>query len=172
MEAQDIEVHGLLHIEPGKPGDERALQNPPSPTESAIEKHSSHMEEKWRQEMCHQFQIADRYTNVAAVIIRWADELDNLHCDKEAWDPSLLRRNGKATDCLKVEELNKLFRDDFEYKSSIVTLNVKTKPQGQLNYAISHLIRHHDGPHQSHLLIVYYSGHGIGDGENELTVAG
>jgi hypothetical protein len=41
----------------------------------------------------------------------------------------------------------------------MVELNVRKKPQHQLNSHISDFIRDHDGPHN--LLIIYYTGHGV-----------
>jgi len=44
-----------------------------------------------------------------------------------------------------------------------------------LNAAVARFVKDHDGPHRSHLLVVYYSGHGISkmkDGEETLFIAG
>ncbi|KAI6888023.1 hypothetical protein KC360_g3716 [Hortaea werneckii] len=159
MAANDYEVYGHLHVEPNKAtevGGTVSYRYPTAEPAGALEGESSRMESVWRREMCHQFKIADRYSHVAAVIIHWADDLDNdLHCANE-W---------------KALELDQLFRDDFNFCSQIVVLNIDSKPQAQLNSAISSLILDHDGPSHSNLLIVYYSGHGIGCGENELIVS-
>jgi hypothetical protein len=56
-------------------------------------------------------------------------------------------------------ELEALFRDRFHYKTKTVELNVRKKPQHQLNSHVSDFVRDHDGPHN--LLVVYYTGHGL-----------
>ncbi|KAI7341746.1 hypothetical protein KC354_g16905 [Hortaea werneckii] len=157
MAANDYEVYGHLHLEANKAaeaGGTASYRYPTAEPAGALEGESSRMESVWRREMCHQFKIADRYSHVAAVIIHWADDLEkDLHCANE------------------VAELDQLFRDDFNFCSRVVVLNVDSKPQAQLNSAIGNLILEHDGPSHSHLLIVYYSGHGGGCGENELIVS-
>ncbi|KAI7679012.1 hypothetical protein KC322_g14798 [Hortaea werneckii] len=157
MAANDYEVFGHLHLEANKDADvggTASYRYPTAEPAGTLEGESSRMESVWRREMCHQFKIADRYSHVAAVIIHWADELDKeLHCADE------------------VAELDRFFRDDFNFSSRVVVLNIDSKPQAQLNWAINNLILEHDGPSHSHLLIVYYSGHGGGRGENELIVS-
>ncbi|KAI6866204.1 hypothetical protein KC338_g4791 [Hortaea werneckii] len=157
MAANDYEVFGHLHLEANKDADvggTASYRYPIAEPAGTLEGESSRMESVWRREMCHQFKIADRYSHVAAVIIHWADELDKeLHCADE------------------VAELDRFFRDDFNFSSRVVVLNIDSKPQAQLNWAINNLILEHDGPSHSHLLIVYYSGHGGGRGENELIVS-
>lgn len=61
-----------------------------------------------------------------------------------------------------MQELHNLFENDFKFSSHVVALDVKTRPQSQLNHAVSSLVRFHDGPCRNNLLIVYYSGHGEG----------
>jgi hypothetical protein len=64
-----------------------------------------------------------------------------------------------ATDHPQAEELDALFRERFYYQTKIVELDLKAKPQHQLNSYISDFIRDYDG--LNHLLIVYYTGHGL-----------
>ncbi|RMX73600.1 hypothetical protein D0869_13440 [Hortaea werneckii] len=157
MAANDYEFYGHLDLEANKAaeaGGTASYRYPAAEPAGALEGESSRMESVWRREMCHQFKIADRYSHVAAVIIHWADDLEkDLHCANE------------------VAELDQFFRDDFNFSSRVVVLNINSKPQAQLNSAIGSLILEHDGPSHSHLLIVYYSGHGGGCGENELIVS-
>lgn len=51
-----------------------------------------------------------------------------------------------------------MFRNIFHYHTETVELNVKTKPQHQLNRHISEFIENHDSGNS--LLILYYTGHG------------
>jgi hypothetical protein len=46
-------------------------------------KDGSRLEARFRRAMCKGFQIADRYTHVGALIVSWADELDDLRCGDE-----------------------------------------------------------------------------------------
>lgn len=56
-------------------------------------------------------------------------------------------------------ELESLFRDRFHYQTKTIELNVRKRPQLQLDNHISNFLLEHDGPHS--LLIVYYTGHGL-----------
>ena len=76
---------------------------------------------------------------------------------------------------VKVDELDKLFRNEFGFKSRVVTLDTEKRPQAMLDNAITGFILENDGHHRSHLLIVYYTGHGyakVVNGSEELIVAG
>lgn len=65
-----------------------------------------------------------------------------------------------TADCnTQARELDALFRDSFNYTTTIVELNVGKKPQHQLDSYVSDFICRHDGP--DNLLIVYYTGHGV-----------
>ena len=59
----------------------------------------------------------------------------------------------------QVQELDQVFRDRFNYHTEIVELNMKTKPQLQLNRCVSTFAEEHNGP--NNLLIIYYTGHGV-----------
>ena len=76
----------------------------------------------------------------------------------------------------QVEELDSMFQNDFHYRSRIVQLNNKPKPpQAQLDKAIMDFVYDFDGSHKSHLLLVYYTGHGFcknRNGGEELFVSG
>lgn len=73
---------------------------------------------------------------------------------------------------LQVEELDSLLKDRFHFESTVCVLNVKQKPQLQLNSAINDLVFKYNGPWRTHLLIVYYTGHGFGRDTNELMLYG
>lgn len=81
----------------------------------------------------------------------------------------LLKKNASLQ---QVEELNKLFKGNFHFHSTVLRLDTTSRPQQQLNCAIAELVRHWDGPSRTHLLIVYYSGHGIGRPDGDLELAG
>lgn len=58
-------------------------------------------------------------------------------------------------------ELEGVFRDRYGFTTTRVVLDCKPKkPQTQLHLATSQFISDYDGPHRTTLLIVYYSGHG------------
>ncbi|KAK0268713.1 hypothetical protein LTR35_015285 [Friedmanniomyces endolithicus] len=76
---------------------------------------------------------------------------------------------------IEVTLLAKIFRDDCGYKTLIVQLENKgMSPQLQLDRTISEVVREYDGPCRTHLLIVYYTGHGYvwRAQPNELIVSG
>jgi len=95
----------------------------------------------WAEAIAENMDLADGYTKVAVLLIKWEDGLDELMTGGEA------------------KELETLFRDRFYYQTKTVELNVREKPQHQLNKHISQFICEHDGAQS--LLIVYYTGHGV-----------
>ncbi|KAK3725215.1 hypothetical protein LTR37_000726 [Vermiconidia calcicola] len=135
---------------------DEGVQYPPlEPFIAQVEKDSSRMETVWKRTMHQQYQVSDRYDHVAALIVRWDDELDrDLQCKHE------------------VEELNNLFKDDFHFNSRVLKLDTRSRPQSQLNHAVAELVHRDDGPSRKHLLIVYYSGHGVARGDGHLGFAG
>ena len=77
----------------------------------------------------------------------------------------------------KAQELDTLLREQYNYHSKIVELdNQDRRPQLQLDKAITDFVFENDGPHRSHLLLVYYTGHGfsktLANGQEELIVSG
>ncbi|KNG52710.1 homeobox domain-containing protein [Stemphylium lycopersici] len=95
----------------------------------------------WAEAIAKNMDLPDGYSKVAVLLIKWADELDELRTGEEA------------------KELECLFRERFHYHTNIVELNVRRKAQFQLDNHISQFILENDGQHN--LLIVYYTGHGI-----------
>ncbi|KAB2580323.1 hypothetical protein DBV05_g1274 [Lasiodiplodia theobromae] len=79
------------------------------------------------------------YAQVAVLIVKWADHLDDLSTGEE------------------VERLTSVFRDDFHYITVTVSLNEESAPQHQLIHEITGFLKHFDGP--NNLLIIYYTGH-------------
>ncbi|KAF2444099.1 hypothetical protein P171DRAFT_361137 [Karstenula rhodostoma CBS 690.94] len=82
----------------------------------------------------------DGYVNVAVLLIRWADELDDLRTSPEA-------------------KLESVFRERYNFHTEMVQLNVDTKPQLQMTRHLSTFVEQYDSPDS--LLIIYYSGHGV-----------
>lgn len=85
--------------------------------------------------------IPDGYLKASALIIRWHKNLDQFPGHDE-----------------EIAKLAALFKSGFNYDVEVFTLNVETKPQHQLNLAITSFVNKYDGPHN--LMIVYYTGHG------------
>lgn len=95
------------------------------------------------------------YSDVGALLIRWDDELDtDLKCKEE------------------VDELDKLFKEKYGFDTSVVKLTSSPNPQQQLLDAMAELIPRYDGPSDSHLLIIYYSGHSKINRHGELDFRG
>lgn len=69
------------------------------------------------------------------------------------------RSKPTITNSTQAEELEQVFRDRFRYVTETVELNVKSKPQLQLNSRVSAFAEKHNGP--NNLLIIYYTGHGV-----------
>ncbi|KAK1814407.1 Phosphatidylinositol-4-phosphate 5-kinase [Friedmanniomyces endolithicus] len=100
----------------------------------------------------------ERYTNVTVLMIHWVGSLDE---DLKA--------------CTEVTPLANILRDDCGYKTKIVQLDNKDTPaQLQLDRTIADFVREYDGPCRTHLLIIYYTGHGYvwRAQPNELIVSG
>lgn len=85
--------------------------------------------------------IPDGYLKASVLMIRWHKNLDQFPGHDE-----------------EIEKLKALFINGFNYEVEVATLNIETKPQHQLNLAITSFVNKCDGPHN--LMIVYYTGHG------------
>ncbi|KAL1656408.1 hypothetical protein SLS61_000871 [Didymella pomorum] len=105
------------------------------------EQRARDMQAWWEDSITKHMRKSTGYLEVAVLLINWAPELDELKTKSE------------------VEELQSLFRDRFRYNVEAVELNVKRKPQHQLQSSIAQFTQKFDGP--GNLLIVYYSGHGV-----------
>ncbi|KAF1977067.1 hypothetical protein BU23DRAFT_319257 [Bimuria novae-zelandiae CBS 107.79] len=99
------------------------------------------MQAWWEEAIAKNMDVSDTYSKVAVLIVKWADDLDDLKTRAEA------------------EELDAVFRELFKFTTETVELNVASKPQLQINRHMSAFVDKHDGPHN--LLIVYYTGHGV-----------
>ncbi|KAH7394249.1 hypothetical protein DE146DRAFT_126534 [Phaeosphaeria sp. MPI-PUGE-AT-0046c] len=141
----DIRVQGIEDDTDGPTQVETSVQLVEQPTPSAedveAQERAEEMQSWWNNEMKKHMNQPDGYAKVAVLLIKWDDELDELATKTEAI------------------ELEDLFRNRFHYYTKTVELNVRQKPQHQLNSHVSDFILDHDGPHN--LLIVYYTGHGV-----------
>ncbi|KAF2138994.1 uncharacterized protein K452DRAFT_310956 [Aplosporella prunicola CBS 121167] len=97
------------------------------------------MREQWEKSTRKYQDASSGYAQVAVLIVKWADHLDNLNCKDE------------------VVRINGLFRDSFNFETKIVELDIKRKPDHQLHSAMSLFIEEFDGA--NNLLIIYYTGH-------------
>ncbi|KAH7095572.1 hypothetical protein FB567DRAFT_32882 [Paraphoma chrysanthemicola] len=140
----DIRVSGIdddVGQSPEGNGASVQLIKQPTTEDAEDQERAEEMQTWWNNEMKKHMNQPDGYAKVAVLLIKWADELDELKTKNEA------------------AELDALFRERFNYLTQTVELNVRKKPQHQLNSHISDFIRDHDGPHN--LLIIYYTGHGV-----------
>ncbi|KAF2238761.1 hypothetical protein EV356DRAFT_516661 [Viridothelium virens] len=80
------------------------------------------------------------YRKVAVLLVKWAEDLDQLNCSDE------------------VRSLDELFRKSFRYHTKIVQLHNEYNVNLQLHSAFVEFLKEHDGP--NNLIIVYYTGHG------------
>jgi hypothetical protein len=100
------------------------------------------------------------YDEVAVLLIKWADELDELKVGPEVCYPLEPTFFGFIIELwLQVEELRSTFRDRYGFNVTAVELNAHTNAQTQLDHHVTDHIHKFDSQHN--LLIVYYSGHGV-----------
>lgn len=63
---------------------------------------------------------------------------------------------------VQISELKDLFEKDFGVTAVVVTLQAgEIDPQVQMNAVITDFVHKYDGDDEEHLLVVYYSGHGL-----------
>ncbi|KAL5121024.1 hypothetical protein ACEQ8H_000873 [Pleosporales sp. CAS-2024a] len=141
----DIRVHGIEDDDNASNQDETSTQlvEQPTPTSQDVQEqeHAEEMQRWWNNEMKKHMDQPDGYAKVAVLLIKWADDLDELKTRKETL------------------ELEALFRDRFHYDTRLIELNVAKSAQLQLDKHVGDFLYDFDGPHN--LLIVYYTGHGL-----------
>ncbi|KAK4900294.1 hypothetical protein LTR27_002518 [Elasticomyces elasticus] len=116
------------------------------------------MREIWETVMHAELRVSDHYSNVAVLILHWAEALDKDL--KVASEVKLLAEG---------------FKHDFGFDVKVVQLDDRPKrPQLQLDKAMTDFVYDNDGDHGNHLLIVYYTGHGFVrfDSPHELIISG
>ncbi|UPX14577.1 uncharacterized protein EKO05_0005055 [Ascochyta rabiei] len=99
------------------------------------------MRRLWEEATSKNLNRSENYSHVAVLLVKWAEELDELKTRSE------------------LEELAAVFREQFHFHTETVELNVASKPQLQLHRRISTFAAENDGPNS--LMIVYYTGNGV-----------
>ncbi|KAF2106421.1 hypothetical protein BDV96DRAFT_507959 [Lophiotrema nucula] len=117
------------------------VQEKPSDEDVAAQERSAEMQMWFDEAIARNMNLPDGYLKVSVLIIKWADELDELKTRAE------------------VEELEAVFSSQFHYYVRTVELDVSHKPQLRINTFLSEFIEENDGP--NNLMIVYYTGHGV-----------
>ncbi|KAL0258253.1 hypothetical protein SLS55_007426 [Diplodia seriata] len=107
--------------------------------ESRTKEQASELQLRWNEGIAKYIGFSDGYDHVAVLIVKWHGDLDTLKCQEE------------------VEELEDVFRNDFNYTTRTIELHTKSSPQLQLNKEMAQFVYDFDGPRT--LLIVYYTGH-------------
>lgn len=64
-------------------GDEVVAQSKPTPEDVANQKHQSEMQMWWDEAIAKNLNLPDGYSKVAVLLIKWADEVDDLKTGKE-----------------------------------------------------------------------------------------
>lgn len=72
----------------------------------------------------------------------------------------------------QVRRLRNLFVDRFRFKSEVLILDDKRNPQLQLDRGVSTFVDDNNGSCRTHLLIVYYTGHGTHSEGQGLDITG
>jgi hypothetical protein len=93
--------------------------------------------------MRHETKMGEGYQNVAVLLIKWADEIDQLQTADE------------------VEQVRGIFADEFNFPTKVIDLNNITRPQLQLERNFVEFMAEYDGDQT--LMIIYYTGHGSYD---------
>ncbi|KAF2199208.1 hypothetical protein GQ43DRAFT_433601 [Delitschia confertaspora ATCC 74209] len=96
----------------------------------------------------------------ATSVIKPDDTEATKESERQTWFETEVNKNMDTPN-----DLEKLFRFEFNYECQVVELGNHQSPQNVLNYEICRFIKEHDGPHN--LLIVYYTGHGSLTGEEK-----
>ncbi|KAK5725160.1 hypothetical protein LTR17_013196 [Elasticomyces elasticus] len=106
---------------------------------------STRVKSIWNNVMSDKLGAPAHYTDIAVLILHWAASLDedlNTHTE--------------------VTPLANILGQSFGFTVEVVELDNKLRePQLQLDEAVDDFVRRHDGHTDSHLLIVYYTGHGV-----------
>ncbi|KAL1627913.1 hypothetical protein SLS54_002180 [Diplodia seriata] len=115
------------------------LTNKPSASKTEERETNEKLQEQWTDAVCRNMNLPKGYAQVAVLIVKWAEHLDELKTAEE------------------VEKLTEVFRDDFHYVTVTVSLDDNSSPQHQLVHEITGFLKHFD--HPNNLLIIYYTGH-------------
>ncbi|KAL9094997.1 MAG: hypothetical protein Q9165_002599 [Trypethelium subeluteriae] len=105
------------------------------------------LQNHWQDAMCRYMSIPTGYQDVAVLLIRWDDNIDELKCANQ------------------VDELRNVFEEQFHFTTELLKLDDKSKAQHQLKSALSAFLGRYDNP--NNLVIVFYTGHGVFDERKE-----
>ncbi|KAJ4384756.1 hypothetical protein N0V86_000358 [Didymella sp. IMI 355093] len=158
----DLQIESIEDVtEPGASGpsqDSFQSHNDTSTEDVAEKEDAANMQLWWDEAIAKNLNYPEGYAQVSVLIIKWAEDLDELNTGDEV----CLNEHAYGTSSLtsnQAQELDTLFRDRFHYHTETIELNLSTKPQLQLNSRVSNFTEKYDGP--NNLLIVYYTGHGV-----------
>ncbi|KAI9669096.1 MAG: hypothetical protein M1831_000688 [Alyxoria varia] len=101
----------------------------------------NHMRHRWEEAMQQNLEISHGYERVGVLIVKWADELDELNTGHE------------------VDRLAGLFREKFKYETKVLELASHPIPRHQLSSEVAMFIKKFDSEQTRNLMIVYYTGH-------------
>lgn len=106
----------------------------------------ANLREVWQNTMCRNWKIPNGYQNVAVLLIRWDDSVDELNCADQV--SLLLCRSNRR--CLllyhKVQELETTFKDKFNFTTDVLKLDGESKAQHQLRRGLSAFLGKYDDP--------------------------
>jgi hypothetical protein len=100
------------------------------------------------------------YRNVAALLISWHQDNDDLKVSEEVCATIFVGDNTDLLTSGQVTRLQHIFEEKYRFKVSKVELACghRSRPQNQLNKQVANFVEREDKEHT--LLIVYYAGHG------------
>jgi hypothetical protein len=158
----DLQIESIEDVtEPGASGpsqDSSQNDNDTSIEDVAEKEDAANMQLWWDEAIAKNLNYPEGYAQVSVLIIKWAEDLDELNTgDEVCLNEHAYRTSSLTSD--QARELDTLFRDRFHYHTETIELNLSTKPQLQLNSRVSNFTEKYDGP--NNLLIVYYTGHGV-----------
>ncbi|KAL9121409.1 MAG: hypothetical protein Q9187_002035 [Circinaria calcarea] len=136
----NFEGKAVIHTELQSGSSSRIEEAQVMSPKSVTDESQSKMRAQWNSVMCKAMEVPQGYQNVAVLIVKWTEQLDEL----------------KSAD--EVKELDELLRQNFNYSTEIFEIDITTSPKLQLKKAVLDFVYKYNGRHN--LLIVYYTGHG------------
>ena len=113
----------------------------------------------FEQVVYQELDVPFEYRSVAVLLVHWADYLDqDLKGGNEVRAASSC--TVRLANVPQFREVKELFEQRFHFECETLTLDDKEDPQLQLSCGIPQFIRRYNGDCRTHLLILYYSGHG------------
>lgn len=102
---------------------------------------------------------AVRYDRTAVLLLYWDKSEDDLEIAEEVSriQDCLKRRSNKTDGSYKVNQLRKVFEEDYKFTVHEVVLNTTRSPALQAKKALTNFVEQEND--RNTLLIVYYAGH-------------